>query len=148
MFTYKDRSTRLLTEKLDREREGGGGHCRSLYFHVVTTTFGVPSASRRAMHASPSMHRGAPPPLTLSSSFRLGCLSKWLISVRISRSNSIGRLSRRAIASFLPYSELQSISFIASKHSTRRRFMHHGGKQTSTMRDIKCYHDNCLKLFH
>ena len=57
MFTYKDRSTRLLTEKLDREREGGGGHCRSLYFHVVTTTFGVPSASRRAVHASPSTHR-------------------------------------------------------------------------------------------
>ena len=145
MFTYEVRFTRLLTEKLDREREGGGRPLsQSLFprrYHNFWCAVGV--ASCRACLAFHAPRRAAAP-LTLSSSFRLGCLSKWLISVRISRSNSIGRLSRRAIASFLPYSELQSISFIASKHSTRRRFMHHGGKQTSTMRDIKCYHDNSL----
>ena len=146
MFTYKDRSTRLLTEKLDREREGGGRPLsQSLFprrYHNFWCAVGV--ASCRACLAFHAPRRAAAAHSVVSSSFRLGCLSKWLISVRISRSNSIGRLSRRAIASFLPYSELQSISFIASKHSTRRRFMHHGGKQTSTMRDIKCYHDNSL----
>ena len=48
---------RFWTGNLGRRND----HCRSLYFHVVTTTFGVPSrprpsASRRAVHASPSTH--------------------------------------------------------------------------------------------
>ena len=73
MFTYEVRFTRLLTEKLDREREGGGRPLsQSLFprrYHNFWCAVGV--ASCRACLAFHAPRRAAAP-LTLSSRRRFG----------------------------------------------------------------------------